>query len=263
MNDIVLQDMGGEPVKIVLREGNTDFPVDARQLWEGLHSKREFANWIKAKVLNNPFLQENQDFSSFDKIVKRAVGASKRREYSLTIDAAKRVAMAEQTERGEQVRRYFIECEKKMLQKSTFTIPQTYGEALVEAGRLALEVEGQKRIIEDQEQALIEAKPKIEGYDALMNTKTLVSISDAAREIGITKPRKKFFPLLRDKGYLTIKGLAITHSIDQGVITNIEQKDGDMVYPQAMIPRCKLDYWRKWAKKHSLLAEKPWLLFDC
>ena len=40
-----------------------------------------------------------------------------RKDYALTIDAAKKVAMSEQTKKGEEVRNYFLDCEKQLQEK--------------------------------------------------------------------------------------------------------------------------------------------------
>jgi len=88
--------------------------VNARELYVFLESKQEFATWIDTKVVSNPFFVKNVDFMVFDNIVKNSKGGRPRVEYALTIDTAKRVAMAEQTAKGEEVRTYFIQCEKML-----------------------------------------------------------------------------------------------------------------------------------------------------
>lgn len=88
--------------------------VNARDLHTQLESKQEFANWIKGKVVNNPFFTENEDYTSFDNIIKREIGATKRVEYAITLECAKRVAMAEQTAKGEEVRTYFLDIEQAL-----------------------------------------------------------------------------------------------------------------------------------------------------
>jgi len=50
----------------------------------GSESKQEFAHWFKAKLSQ---IVDGEDFTSFNKIIKRAVGASKRKEYAITIDS--------------------------------------------------------------------------------------------------------------------------------------------------------------------------------
>lgn len=73
--------------------------IDARELWAALGSKQEFANWMKNRIENYGF-QENADYCSFDKIVKRETGATTRKEYLLTMDTAKEIAMVENNEKG-------------------------------------------------------------------------------------------------------------------------------------------------------------------
>jgi len=90
--------------------------VDARELWVALESKRDFSNWFKDKVLDNLFFIENEDYALLNKSVERAttgvsVGGHNRKDYVLKTEAAKRVAMAEQTAKGEEVRTYFLKCE--------------------------------------------------------------------------------------------------------------------------------------------------------
>lgn len=86
--------------------------IDARELWRALESKQEFSNWIKNRIDSYGF-QENVDYCSFDKIINREIGATKRKEYILTLDTAKEIAMVENNEKGRMIRRYFIEAEKR------------------------------------------------------------------------------------------------------------------------------------------------------
>jgi len=89
--------------------------VSARELHAFLESKRDFSNWIKDRI-EKYGLVENQDFTSFNEIVEREIGATRRIEYALTIDCAKELSMVEGNEKGKQARRYFIACEKKLKQ---------------------------------------------------------------------------------------------------------------------------------------------------
>jgi len=110
IRDIIIFDI----IKIAGEDVNS---VDARTLHEALESKQEFAHWIKAKVLENPFFQENQDYALLDNPIKQTRntrrGGHNKKDYALTWDTAKKVAMAEQTSRGEDVRNYFLDCEKQ------------------------------------------------------------------------------------------------------------------------------------------------------
>ena len=92
--------------------------VSARDLHSFLESKRQFSDWVKAKI-ERLRLQENIDFiclSQFCETQRKdgQNGVVKSTEYFVTIDIAKHIAMMENTDRGFEVRNYFIECEKKL-----------------------------------------------------------------------------------------------------------------------------------------------------
>jgi len=93
--------------------------VNARELHAFLESRREFATWIKDRIRKYGY-KEGTDFFTIDKIVKREnskrQGASKLKEYHLTIDTAKEIAMIENNEKGREARLYFINAEKTLLE---------------------------------------------------------------------------------------------------------------------------------------------------
>lgn len=85
--------------------------VDARTLHAFLEVGRDFSNWIKARIFDYDFV-ENQDY-----VLTLAKKGERQNvivhEYHLTLDMAKELAMVERSERGRQVRRYFIALEKR------------------------------------------------------------------------------------------------------------------------------------------------------
>lgn len=99
-----------ELIKITEHDGKR--AVSARELHQFLENKREFTTWIKQRIEQYGFV-ENQDYCSFDKIVKRETGATTCKEYALSLDMAKELSMVENNEKGRMARKYFIECEKK------------------------------------------------------------------------------------------------------------------------------------------------------
>ncbi|MBS7827374.1 antA/AntB antirepressor family protein [Wohlfahrtiimonas chitiniclastica] len=88
--------------------------VDARVLHSFLKSKQDFSTWIKKRIDQYEF-REDEDYISLHKIVERENGATSRIEYHLTLDMAKELSMVERTEKGREARRYFIECERQFL----------------------------------------------------------------------------------------------------------------------------------------------------
>lgn len=98
-----------EIIKITEKDGQK--AVNARELHEFLGNKREFATWIKQRIEQYGFV-ENQDYEVFDNSVKNSQGGRPSIEYALSIDMAKELSMVENNEKGRMARKYFIECEK-------------------------------------------------------------------------------------------------------------------------------------------------------
>lgn len=85
---------------------------NARELHAVLEVGKDFSNWIKDRIAEYGFT-EGEDYSP--KLANRSDGKAGRRrtDYHLTLDMAKELAMIENNDKGRQVRRYFIACEKK------------------------------------------------------------------------------------------------------------------------------------------------------
>ena len=87
--------------------------INARELHQKLGSKRKFTDWIKQRIEQYDFI-ENQEFICFHKFVKaNKYGNKNLKEYYITIDMAKELCMVENNEIGKKLRKYFIEVEKR------------------------------------------------------------------------------------------------------------------------------------------------------
>ncbi|WP_455481305.1 antA/AntB antirepressor family protein [Bartonella sp. B12(2025)] len=104
--------------------------VNARELHAFLEVKSEFRNWIKNRIEEYAF-SENQDFVSFGKNLPKPSGGRPSIEYHLTLDMAKELAMVERNEKGKQARQYFIECERRAKQVSAPQIDYSSPEAML------------------------------------------------------------------------------------------------------------------------------------
>jgi len=97
--------------------------VNARELYQWLKVGRDFPNWIKDRIEKYDFV-ENIDYFTVanfgDGVKKRAdgllidekTGQIIPKDYVLTIDMAKEIAMLENNEIGKKVRKYFIRTEE-------------------------------------------------------------------------------------------------------------------------------------------------------
>ncbi|WP_255475155.1 antA/AntB antirepressor family protein [Pseudocitrobacter sp. 73] len=95
--------------------------VNARDLHAFLGVKRDFSTWIKNRITEYGFLID-ADYVLVHQSGGINVGRGgdrRSKDYHLTIDTAKELAMVERNEKGREIRRYFIECEKRLTQKTT------------------------------------------------------------------------------------------------------------------------------------------------
>ena len=83
--------------------------------------------WIKNRIEKYGFV-ENQDFVVFHKKMENPQGGRPSREYYITLDMAKELAMVENNKKGMQVRKYFVECEKKLRETTQSQPVQHIGE---------------------------------------------------------------------------------------------------------------------------------------
>lgn len=92
--------------------GKVQYMVNARDLHQFLGSKKDFSSWIKNRIHEYKFIEE-QDYFRFTQKVE-ANNASMI-EYHISLDMAKELSMVERTERGRQARQYFITMEQKAI----------------------------------------------------------------------------------------------------------------------------------------------------
>ena len=87
---------------------------NARSLHAFLESKQQYSHWIKDRIADYGF-QQNEDYI----IVTERTSGRPRKEYHITLDMGKELSMVERNERGRQIRKYFIAIEKQANQNST------------------------------------------------------------------------------------------------------------------------------------------------
>lgn len=104
-----------------LVSGSPKETVSARELHAFLEVGRDFTTWLRDRIETYGFT-EGQDFivikSEENQSYPQNGGKTSGRpslEYYITLDMAKELAMVERNVKGKEARRYFIECEKKLL----------------------------------------------------------------------------------------------------------------------------------------------------
>lgn len=109
--------------------------VNARELHKFLKVQRDFSTWIKGRIQEYEFIK-NVDYIVVQNLTSPKRGTSKSRQrvlidYYLSLDMAKELSMVEKTDKGREVRRYFIKCEKVLMQVNNNLMMQ-FNRALLE-----------------------------------------------------------------------------------------------------------------------------------
>lgn len=188
--------------------------VSARELHKIVGSTERFANWFE-RQLQFGFV-ENEDFTGCKKF--NALANQELQDYEMSVDMAKHICMVQRNERAREVRQYLID-----LEKAWNTPEQIFARAL----KLA------DQTIASLQDKLSEAKPKIEFFDAVADSKSAFSMNEVAKVLdykGIG--RNKLFEFLREQGILDRYNVPYQRYVDNGWFRVIEQKyvkDGEPV----------------------------------
>lgn len=104
---------------------NENGKTTARELYEFLQFRAgDFARWFKTNITHNQFASEGTDYKVFRTDAENPQGGRPGMDAELTIDFAKKLCMASNSERGEQARNYFIEVEKRLKAVSAGVAPR-------------------------------------------------------------------------------------------------------------------------------------------
>lgn len=164
--------------------------VSARELYQALEVKKSyrFSQWFET---NAKQLIENEDFTSVDATTVVNNGAIKTiQDYLLTVDAAKQIALMSGTEKGKQVRMYFIQVEKAWNSPD-----QIMARALTIA----------QMKLDHKDNLIAEMKPKALFADAVSASQTSILVGELAKLLkqnGIDTGANRLFTWLRENGYL-------------------------------------------------------------
>lgn len=194
---------------IKITEQNGRRAVSARELHYFLESSYQFSDWIKTRIERFGFV-EGQDFEVFQNFLKNPLGGRPLTEYALSIDMAKELCMLENNDKGRELRRYFIEAEKKA--RNPFGIPTTYKEALqVTLQQLETieqqqaQIEAQQDTISEQQASIEENAPRVLYAKAVETNEGNVSVGTFAKMLcqnGVSTGQNRLFLWFRQNNYL-------------------------------------------------------------
>ncbi|QBX28210.1 phage antirepressor KilAC domain-containing protein [Streptococcus pseudoporcinus] len=211
-----------ELINVTLNDNHEPI-VSARQLHQTLEVKKRFSAWFEQNIKG---FVEGYDFTGVPRgtPVKGGNGNTQYLDdYALTLDTAKHLAMMSKTDKGQEVRAYFIQIEKD------YNSPEKImARALLMADKKVHKLEAQ-----------IEAdRPKVLFADAVSASHSSILVGELAKllkqngvEIGATR----LFKWLRSHGYLIKRNgrdwnMPTQKSVELGLIrvkeTSITHSDG-------------------------------------
>ena len=223
-------------------DGQIKQTVNARELWQKLEINSKFADWFKNRVNKYEFI-ENIDFISVSKILENG---GKSIEYFISIDMAKELCMVENNLQGRTIRKYFIECEKKLKE---VLVPKIDSNFLLRISQQMAELE--KKIEED--------KPKVEFYNTVAETDDMIDMAEASKILKLPFGRNKLFGLLRTMNILNKKNIPYQLYINNGLFkvveTTYKNNNETKIYIKTLITQKGLKYLERLLKNFKKVVD--------
>ena len=171
-------------INVTLNE-NQEPVVSGRQLHKVLNVNSNYTTWFER--MTEYGFTEGQDFLPH---LEKSTGGRPKQDHVLKLDMAKEIAMIQRTDKGKEVRQYFIQVEKD------FNSPEKImARALKIADRKIIKLEA---TIEEQ-------KPKVIFANAVSASHTSILVGEFAkimRQNGADMGQNRMFAWLRENGYL-------------------------------------------------------------
>jgi phage anti-repressor protein len=117
--------------------------VSARDLYIGLNlSLAHWAKWSNNNIVKNTFFAENMDWVGFT----LEVNGNETRDFAVSVEMAKHLAMMAKTPKAHDYRNYFIECEKKANSTQKALTP---AEMFLQMAQLSVDLERRQLALEE------------------------------------------------------------------------------------------------------------------
>lgn len=168
--------------------------VSARDLHDALGISKRFSAWFES---NSQGFVENVDFKgAYLKVRGNQYGGEQElNDYMLNVDMAKHICLMSRTEKGKQIRQYFID-----LEKAWNTPEQIMARALKMANRSIDSLKDRCKYlgeqVVEQQQIITELQPKANYVDTILQSKSLVLTTQIAKDYGISA--RKLNQILKD-----------------------------------------------------------------
>lgn len=199
-----------------LSKSDNEYPINLDEVWMLVYSEKGKA----VRALKENFI-DGVDYNTFAKNGKTATGGYKVIEYRLTVSCMEFFIARKVRPVFEVYRQVFHHAINH-----SFSIPQTYSDALLLAANQAKRIESLEA---ENHQLLLERNSyleKVEFADSIMQSKNCITIGEMANILNqnkiFRKGRNALYGALRQKGYLLKRGirynLPTQKSISEGIM---------------------------------------------
>lgn len=177
-----------------LNPGEEADTVNARDLWKFMESRRSFSNWIHERIDRYGLLYgEDYLVNKFVQQVPHEGGVRNATmfDYYLTIETAKELAMVENNDKGREIRRYFIECERRAKAAAVAPVaapaaPFDVETLLGDPAAVVKLISGFAQQVIDRDQKIAEQAPKVAALQRIAEwTDGALCITDAAKVLQV------------------------------------------------------------------------------
>lgn len=208
--------------------------VSARDLHAGLEIKSNFTTWFD-RMCEYGFTELDYK-KCFPNLESGCNGGQNMIDYQISVDMAKQICMIQRSEKGRQYRQYFLD-----LEIAWNTPEQVFARALKMAdqtiAKLKDSVKSLSTEVNMKNQIIGELKPKADYYDEILNNPGLVTITQIAKDYGMSG--KRMNEVLHDLGiqykqsdqwllYSKYHGMGYTHSKTVDIVRSDGRPDVKM-----------------------------------
>ena len=156
--------------------------VSARDLHEQLHIGTKFTTWFE-RMKEYGFSEGKEFFPKLGETSEQ--GGRPQTDFQISVDMAKQICMIQRSPEGKQIRQYFID-----LEKAWNTPEQIMARALKMANHSIESLKGRCKFlgeqVVEQQQIITELQPKANYVDMILQSKSLVTITQIAKDYGMS-----------------------------------------------------------------------------
>ena len=193
MNDLIPVNTSGDNPTVL-----------GRDLHSALGVQTAYKDWFP-RMCEYGF-SDGIDFCSF---LSESTGGRPAVEHALTIEMAKEVAMIQRTDKGKEIRQYFIELEKK------------WNDPVSIMARALQYAEKQINSLKSFNATLL---PKADFYDAVIESSDTIEMATVAKILNVGIGRNRLFEILREQKILRDDNTPLQSYVDLGWFKCVESK---------------------------------------